>query len=121
MAFLDTGDLVLMREDVDLSLPETVVIQRATFAADGLGGSVPTWAAVGTVAARVDPMGAAGDETISGGREIGRGDWAVIMGHDETITAKDRIVHSGRTLQIVEVRTPQSWQLLTRCECVALS
>jgi len=122
MSFLSTGDLALMRNEFKLTLPETVVIQRATMTSDGLGGSVPSWAAVGTVSARVDPLRSnSGGEGVQGGREAGASDWAVVMAHDVSVTAEDRIVHQGRTLQIVEVRTPQSWQLLTRCECVGLS
>lgn len=118
--FLTTGDIAQMRATFETSLPETVVIERASGSADGLGGSVQTWAAVGTVSARVDPM-AAGSEVEQGGREIGHSAWVVVMAHDESVSAADRIVHQGRTLQITDVRTPQSWQLLTRCECVGLS
>lgn len=120
MSFLSDGDLALMRQDVETTLPESVVIQRATYASDGMGGSIPTWAAFGTAPARVDPM-SSGIERAQGGRESGASEWVVIMAYDGTVSASDRIVHSGRTLQITEVRTPQSWQLLTRCECVGLS
>lgn len=122
MAFLSAGDIALMREDVESSLPETVVIQRATYASDGMGGSIPTFAAFGTAAARVDPMrSTSGGEVASQGRETGVSEWVVIMAYNGTVSASDRIVHQGRTLEITEVRTPQSWQLLTRCECVGLS
>lgn len=121
MSFLSTGDVALMRSEFETSLPETVVIQRATFTSDWLGGSIPSWAAVGTVSARVDPIRRFGEEEAAQGREIGVSAWVVVMAHDESVTASDRIVHQGRTLQITEVRTPQSWQLLTRCECVGLS
>lgn len=121
MSFLDAGDLALMRDDLELTLPETVVVKRATFASDGLGGSVPTWAAIGTPAARVDPINRTGQEAAQQGREIGEAAWVVIMAYDGTVSAADQIVHQGRTLQITEVRTPQSWQLMTRCECVGLS
>lgn len=121
MSFLDAGDIALMRDDVNLTLPETVVVQRATFASDGLGGSIPSWAAIGTPPARVDPINRTGQESAQQGREIGEASWVVVMAYNGTVTADDRIVHQGRTLQITEVRTPQSWQLLTRCECVGLS
>lgn len=120
MSFLTTGDLASMRATFETSLPETVVIQRASGTSDGLGGSVLTWASVGTVNARVDPM-SAGLEGEQGGREIGHSAWVVVMAYNGTVSASDRIVHQGRTLQVTDVRTPQSWQILTRCECAGLS
>lgn len=120
MAFLDAGDIALMRDEFVTTLPETVVIQRSAGSSDGMGGSTRAWAPVGTVSARVDPVWRKGEEREFGGRNVGEASWVVVMGHDEDITRADRIVHQGRTLEVVEVRRPQSWLLLTRCECVAL-
>lgn len=120
MPFLSPGDLHLMREVFDTTLPETVVIQRPTGASDGMGGSIQTFAPAGTVNARVDPSWRKGEEREHGGRQVAESSWVVVMAHDTDVRTEDQILHQGRTLEVVEVRTPQSWEILTRCECVAL-
>lgn len=120
MSYLDAGEIALMRDEVATTLPETVVITRAAGASDGMGGSTRTWSPAGTVNARVDPSWRIGDEREQGGRSIGVSNWVVVMAHDVDVQRSDRIVHQGRTLEVTEVRTPQSWELLTRAECVQL-
>lgn len=120
MSYLDAGEIALMRDEVATTLPETVVIQRSTGASDGMGGSTRTFAANGTASARVDPVWRLGQEREQGGRAIGDSNWVVIMAHDTDVLRGDRIVHQARALEVVDVRTPQSWELLTRAECVQL-
>jgi hypothetical protein len=121
MSFLTAGDLALMRDTLESSLPGTAVIQRQGFTSDGMGGSIGSaWTAVGTVPARRDPVRTRiGEERMFGGRGIGESTWVVVMPEGTDVRRTDRIVLGG-TLEVVEVRTPQSWELMTRAECVVV-
>lgn len=119
---ISAGDLKLMRDTVDSSLGGSVVIRRATWAADNLGGSTATWANVGTVAGRVDPITQRSpEEREQGGRMIGESSWAVILTHNADVRETDRIVNGTQVLEVLNVTQGQTWQLGTRCECVEAS
>jgi len=122
MPFLDAGDIALMRDVVETTLAGTAVIQRSTGTTDGMGGSTRTYAASGTVSARIDPVTLRqGGERQQGGRAIGESNWVVVMPQGTDVQRTDRIVISGGTFEVAEIRTPQTWELLTRAECVRLA
>lgn len=116
---LTAAELNRMREDVAPSLPDTLIVQRATHTADGVGGQTTVWAAAGTMACRVEPVSARGQgEEIAGSREAEPSEYVIHVAHDETVTADDRIVYQGETFEILEVIDARSWDVHTRLRVV---
>jgi head-tail adaptor len=114
---LSAAEITAMRATLVDSLPDSVVIQRATYVADGMGGSVATWSAAGTVSGRVSPGPAQGDEQITGGRPVADGPWVVTVPSGTDVTERDRIAFGSTTLEVRKVDTPRSWAIDIRCEC----
>lgn len=111
---LTDAELARMREDVAPSLPDTLVIHRATHTSDGVGGQTSAWAAAGTVACRVEPVSARGQgEEIAGSREAEPSEYVIHVAHDETVTADDRLVYQDTTFEILEVIDARSWDVHT--------
>lgn len=115
---LTPTELARMREDVAPSLPDTLVIHRATRTADGVGGQTSVWAAFGTVACRVEPVDRGQGEEIAGSREAEPTEYVIHLPYDETVTPDDRVVYAGETFEILEVVDHRSWDVHTRLRAV---
>ncbi len=106
---LSAGELHSMRHTSDTFLAGTAVIHTATRASDGQGGETWTYAASGTVAARLAPEGLRGGENIVGGRVVEVSPWILTVPFDTTIDEDDRVIYAGVTYEVSEVltRTPE--------------
>jgi SPP1 family predicted phage head-tail adaptor len=80
----------------------TITIERATVTHDALGGEVETWAATGTVSARVQPL--SGRETLAYSRETETITHKTYVPGAHDILAKDRFTFRNRTYIIRAVR-----------------
>jgi hypothetical protein len=88
-----------------LALSDTGIIQRGTAASDSGGGASFAWAAVGTVACRVDPINAFGNSRVTGGQIDERSTHVVTVPPGSSVTTRDRFAVSGRgTFEITAVR-----------------
>lgn len=117
---LTASDLTCMRDSVEQTLPGTVTISRATGSSDGMGGQTQAWAAVGTVSARVAPMGS-GDEDILGAVLRGRTGWMVTLPEGTDVTERDRVVYAGQTFEVLRTSSPMSYETCVRVQCVEVS
>lgn len=115
---LTATEIDRMRRDVTPSLPDTVVISRPAWTADGLGGSAAAWAAAGTVACRVEPLQTGEGEEVAGGRAAGPAEYVVTVAHDQDVRGTDRLIYQGGTLEVTEVVTARSWDVHTRIRAV---
>jgi len=113
---LTAGELTSARAVVTSALPGTAVVTRATWTADGFGGSTSVWAGIGTVVARVDMNGAASEGIIGGGGAY-VAPFVATLPHGTTVAERDRLVTGGRTLEIVGLSEPRDWSLSVRAEC----
>lgn len=113
---LTAAEITAMRDTIDASLPGTAVISRPTFASDGQGGSTATWAAVGTVIARVSPSTRQGVEPISGGGLSREADWIGTVPDGTDITVRDRLVHGGVTYEVIDTDLTRTWDLCVRVD-----
>lgn len=113
---LSATEITAMRETLTDSLPGTVTISRATYSADGMGGQVEAWAAIGTVAGRVSPAGT-GSEVIQGGGVAAVSPWVATLPAGTNVTERDRLAHAGRTLEVTALDTPRDWDTCIRCAC----
>jgi head-tail adaptor len=109
-----------LRADFAELMPDTVVIQRATRGTNtyGYGGSV-TWSAVGTVAARVDPVSQSARREMIGDKETTVIYRQLTLPYDADIAAGDRIVYGARTYELRLLDDDHSLRADRRAEMVA--
>ncbi len=96
-------EVAAMRATATASLPETVVVQRATAAADGAGGRAVSWSPAGTYPGRLAPAGGE-DEREFAGRVAGRSLWRITVPAEADVRLADRVSVGGRTFEVVGVR-----------------
>jgi SPP1 family predicted phage head-tail adaptor len=116
---LTDGEISQMRTQLERTLPDTAVIQRRTLASDGQGGSVETWAPIGTASCRISPVNLRGDlereRADSMAEERPR---VVTLPADTTIEGRDRIVIADTTYEVTHVDGPRSYELARRVDVV---
>lgn len=112
--FLSAAQLARMREQVEMMLPGTAVIQARSLSSDGAGGQTESWTARGTVACRVDPVPRAMQLDDAGQAEALRVEYQITLGWDVTIEPTDRIVTGGETYEIRQFQAEHSWNVSKR-------
>ena len=113
------AELAQLRSDILETLDTTVVIHRVTRGtADpyGYDGSA-TWAAVGTAAARVDPLRQAGRE-IAGAKEAATDFRQLTVAYATDIVQGDRVVYGSKTYEIRTLSDDHSLRAVRRAELV---
>ena len=109
---LSAGDIHLMRATVDRAMPGTAVVTTLSQVSDGMGGQTDSYAATGTVSARVDYMSA--EEAEIAGRLAERASYVLTVTHDAGLTETDRIVHASGTYEVTAVLPVAPWDLCQR-------
>ena len=119
-SLLGAADLTWMQATQNSALPGTIVIQRMSGSADGMGGYNETWAAVGTVIGRIYPINSrAQSEDETGGQVVSLTRWFATVPVGTDVTAKDRLLSSSRTWEVTEVNNDESYQTAVRCQVIA--
>lgn len=117
---LTTAELAWMRGEQERLLPGTIVIERYTLTADGMGGFSEAWSAVGTVTGRIYPMTRRGQtEFEAGGQVVSETTWFATLPVGTVVTAKDRLVKGSRSWEISKVNNDEDYQTAVRCELAA--
>ena len=114
------AELAQLRSDILETLDTTVVIHRVTRGtADtyGYGGSA-TWAAVGTAAARVDPIRNSTGNEIAGAKEAATDFRQLTVAYATDIAQGDRVVYGSRTYEIRTLSDDHSLRAVRRAELV---
>lgn len=112
---LSTAELVQMRHTADTYLAGTAVIHTATKTADGQGGYTWTYAATGTVDARLSPEDQrSGGEPIVGSRVAEVAPWILTVPASTSIDEDDRVVYNTVTYEVSEVLTCIPWEISRR-------
>ena len=106
---LSADEIAAMRATATASLPETVVVQRATRAADGAGGQAVSWSPAGTYPGRRAPAGGE-EEREFAGRLAGRSLWRITLPAEADVRLDDRVVVATRRFEVVGVRA-RSYEL----------
>ncbi len=113
---LSAVELTAARATQALTMTNTATIQRPTHASDGMGGTRTTWATVGTTACRTTAAGAQDSQLVAGQlRE--RASWRVTAPALTDIRTTDRLVIDGRTLEVVGVSAPATYETARVCIC----
>jgi hypothetical protein len=113
---LTTSELSVMRDTIELLLPDTCTIITPTYTQDGMGNTVPTWGTVGTaVPCRVDIK--TGRFEVTGGAIQPYMKTQLSLPYDQTLTEDHRVVHNGVTYSVIAPpNTDQSWIAVKRVE-----
>lgn len=111
---LSTAELVQMRHTADSYLAGTAVIHTATKTSDGQGGYTWTYAATGTVDARLSPEMLRGAEAITGSRVAEVSPWILTVPASTSIDEDDRVVYNAVTYEVSEVLTWTPWEISRR-------
>lgn len=118
---ISTAELTAMRATQGSAMPGTVVVERRTLTADGMGGETETWAAVGTVDGRIYPITQRGTEPVTGGQPISMTEWWGTLPVGTDVVAADRLLYQSRTWEVVAVNNDEVWQTALRCELKAFN
>lgn len=98
---LTAQELAQLRDDMVELLPGTAIISRYTSSVNDAGVAAQTYAAIGTVIARVDP--ATGNDVRRGvlaGREASTAFFQLTVEWDANIAEGDRVTFGGETMEI---------------------
>lgn len=107
---LSAQEFKAMRSTADSHLYGTAVISMATKANDSQGGYTWTYAASGTVDARLAPdLGIRGQEMRVGDRVAEVSSWILTVPYTTSIDEDDRVTFASVTYEVDEVmtRTPE--------------
>lgn len=83
------------------ALRHRVQIQRATISRDAMGGEISTWATVATRWAEV--AGLSGREYLAAQAGQATADHVITLRHLDGVTPAMRVLHGGRTFDVVSV------------------
>ena len=87
------------------SLTETAAIQALTSTSDSGGGATQVWAANGTAACRIDPLGTQRQGRLTGGAIDERSTHVVTLPPATTVATANRLAITGRgTFEVTAVR-----------------
>lgn len=115
---LTAADIAYMQDTQEEAMPGTVVVERYTLTPAGDGTNYEAWAAAGTVIGRVYPKSVQGGgmEAVGGAQVLSTLKWWATLPIGTVISARDRIVYSGRSWEVLHVNNAEMWQTAVRCE-----
>lgn len=120
---LSNGDIALMRNLLDESLPGTAFLLRRSVTDDGQGGQTQTYGTAGTLVCRVSPISPmkAGGEETHGDRITSLADRVITFPANTTVLATDRVSVGAQVFEVLAVHAPRSWEISTRVDVVGIS
>lgn len=115
---LSAAELSQMRGELEQTLPGTAVIKTATKTSDQQGGYAWTYAASGTVDARLSPESLRGGEPVIGDRITEVSQWILTVPQATSIDEDDHVVYDSVTYEVSEVLTRVPWEISRRVRLV---
>lgn len=119
MSFLQGNSIIQMRRQRRESLRDTCSLRTQTETSDGNGGWTQAWSTTSSVPCVVTTASGSAPRTggvIAYGTEARS--WIVALAHDQSVKAADRIVWSGRTLEVAAVDLPGNYGVQVTAYCV---
>lgn len=109
---LTQDQLAAMRADVAQLLPDTCIITANNRTSDGAGGWTDNWQPItgGTVACRCDPMPQRRFIEAYALREGMLNFYVVSLPYNAPVSADQRFLVNGMTLEVREIHEKKSWQ-----------
>jgi hypothetical protein len=120
---LSSAELTALRAAQAATFDQSAVIKRLpTFVSDGAGGATagsPT--TVATVACRVAPANVADTEMVAAAGVVSRQVWRVTVPQGTDVRAADWLTIGGRTLDVMAIYGPRSFETARVLVCVERS
>ena len=113
MTALSAADLASMRDDLELLLPDTCVIQTLTNVQNSEGGFTETWAASGTVACRLDNLSGQ-ISNVGDALQVFSGFRLTVPWDTSIAELVNRVVHGGYDYNVISVDYDKSWPISLR-------
>jgi hypothetical protein len=112
---LTTAELSVMRDTIELLLPDTCNVCSVTNVPDGEGGVTQTRGTSGTsIACRLDVK--QGVEQVTGGAIQPYISYMMSLPYDTTVAAANIIEHNSVDYHVKSVNLGQSWKAVVRVE-----
>lgn len=112
---LTTTELAIMRDTIELLMPDTCNIVTITNVPDGEGGSTPTRGTSGTsIPCRLDVT--QGREQVTGGAVQPYIAYKLSLPYDTTVDEQNIIEHGGVDYYVKSVNLSQSWKAVVRVD-----
>lgn len=112
---LTNAELSIMRDTIELLMPDTCNIVGITNVPDGEGGSTQTRGTSGTsIPCRLDVI--QGREQITGGAIQPYISYMMSLPYDTTVAEENIIEHNGTDYHVKSVNLDQSWKAVVRVE-----
>ena len=116
MTLLSNEQLAFMRDQIELTLPDTCTILSPTRASDGQGGWTETWGTVSAgVKCRLDAAKKLNQrEQIAGAALLPFAYWTLTLPYDTVIESTYRVVVGGNTYNVEHEDGDKSWNACVR-------
>lgn len=116
MALVSAQDLVQLRADQALGMPDTCTRTRITWSDDGQGRPSESTATT-NYACRMRAGGNAPTEVVEGGKLTGTAVWWVSLPHNADVNNDDKLTINSKTLQVLGAWPDPTWDTVTRVFC----
>ena len=113
---LTSDELAQVRATQGLTMLNQGTIYRLSRTSDGMGGTSEVWTSVLTIPCRVS-AGSASDSSVLAGQLRERAPWRVTVPALTDIRVTDRIQVDGRTLEVVGIDAPSTYETARVCIC----
>ena len=117
---LSERELAGMRTTNVEALPEIAVVQRATYAADGKGGTATETSTVGTFPCRIGSLSQA-DQTVYAEKLGARVGAYLIFPSGTPVASRDRVLIGVRAFEVLAAPDRGAWELTRRTVCVEVA
>ncbi len=118
---LTDAEITSMRASVAQALPDDVTIQAVTRTVDAAGGWSEVWSTSGSAKGRLASEARFSREGDVSARLSAISSFRVTLPALTAVTPANRLVVSGKTLEIVEVLDAGAWELATICHCAEVA
>ncbi len=112
--WIPDAELTQMRADAENTLPQSAIIARLSETSDSQGGMAQSFAAVGTVDARL--VAKSGNVRAVAGAAQAVGSYTLTVPHDTDIQAADRVTVDSVNYRVLFVSDAATWRAAVRCD-----
>ena len=118
---LTSDDLTYMRETQADAFPDTATHLTATSSVNAIGEATLAWGTAGTaIPCRLAPAALTDNVQMIAGENVVVPNWTVTMNYDKTVTSGDRVVISGKTLEVITAKNTFTWRTALRLDCISI-
>jgi hypothetical protein len=118
---LTTDDLSYVRTTQADAWPDTATHLTATSTVNAIGEATLAWGTAGTaIPCRLAAAGLTDNVQLVAGENVVVPNWIVTMEYDKTVISGDRVVISGKTLEVITSKNTFGWRTALRLDCLSV-